>query len=309
MIRYFFRHLWESIKNLKRNGLMTLAAISSVTITLTLVGLFAAVLVNTDRLARGIENNIQINVYLQPDSTDAYETVKDDEGKTIVNDNYHVVYDQIMAFKNVEKIDFSSKTEELKRLKDTFGNDWKVFDGDANPLSDVYVVQTKSPDDVKSVAKELRLITGIENVTYGGVNTERLFKFADFIKIWGLAGIGILIFVAVFLISNTIRITIFSRRRDIEIMRLVGATNSYIRGPFFLEGAWVGLLGSIIPGAILYVTYFWAYGRFNGDLLEQSLSLYQPTLFLPFAIGGIAIIGIVIGSLGSVLSMRRFLKI
>lgn len=309
MIRRFFRHLWESIKNLKRNGWMTLAAISSVTITLTLVGLFSAVLVNTDRIARGIENNIQINVYLQPESTDAHETVVDEDGKTIVNDSYHEVYDQIKALKQVKKISFSSKVEELDKLTETFGSDWKIFEGDANPLSDVYVVQTSSPDQVKAVAKQLKLITGIENVTYGGVNTERLFKFADFIKIWGLAGTGILIFVAVFLISNTVRITIISRRRDIEIMRLVGATNSYIRGPFFLEGAWVGLLGSIAPALILYVTYLWAYNRFNGNLMEQSLSLYDPKFFLPIAAGGLALIGILIGSLGSVLSMRRFLKI
>lgn len=108
MIRNFFRHLWESIKSLKRNVWMTVASVSSVTITLTLVGVFAAVLLNVERIATGIENNIQINVYLDVDSTDSSETTTNEVGETVTNDSYHQVYDQISKVSGVESVTYSS---------------------------------------------------------------------------------------------------------------------------------------------------------------------------------------------------------
>ena len=109
MIRNFFRHLWESIKSLKRNIWMTIASVSTVAITLTLVGVFAAVLLNVERLASGIENNIQINVYLDVDSTDNFETKTNEAGETVSNDAYHQVYDQINKISGVKKVTYSSK--------------------------------------------------------------------------------------------------------------------------------------------------------------------------------------------------------
>ncbi|MEX2784114.1 permease-like cell division protein FtsX [Streptococcus sp. H49] len=308
MIKNFFHHLWESMKSLKRNFWMTLASVSSVTITLTLLGIFGAVLLNTERLASGIENNIQINTYLHVDSTDNSETTTDPAGQTIANENYHKVYDQIAALSGVKSITFSSKDEQLKQLQDTYGDDWSLFDGDSNPLQDVYIVEAADPEDVKTIADSISGIEGVESVDYGGSDSDQLFRFANLIRTWGLIGTGLLVFVAVFLISNTIRITIISRRRDIEIMRLVGAKNSYIRGPFFFEGAWVGFLGAIIPSLIVYFLYLYVYRAFSPSLELQSLSLYEPGFFIPSLIGVLFLIGIVIGSIGSLLSMRRYLK-
>jgi cell division transport system permease protein len=120
---------------------------------------------------------------------------------------------------------------------------------------------------------------------------------------------GLLLFTAVFLISNTIRITIISRSREIQIMRLVGAKNSYIRGPFLWEGAWVGLLGAIIPSVIVYFLYKLIYTSVNTSLASQDLSLINLNLFIPAMIGTLFVIGILIGSLGSLISMNRYLKI
>ena len=311
MIRRFFRHIWQSLKNLKRNGWMTLAAVSSVTITLTLVGIFAAFLLNTEKLASGIEKNIQINTYLQVDSKDAVESYVDpnDASKTIANPDYHKVYDQIAKLSNVKSITFSSKDEQLAKLKETYGEDWNLFDGDANPRYDVYIVQTTSPSKVKSVAKQIEKIAGIDSVTYGGAESENIFNLASFVRTWGLVGTGLLVFVAIFLISNTIRITILSRRTEIQIMRLVGAKNGYIRAPFFFEGAWVGFLGTILPALAIYFLYDFVFKQFNPDLLTQNLSIYSPHPFVYYLIGGMFVIGILIGALGSILSMRRFLKI
>ncbi len=309
MIRNFFRHLWESIKSLKRNVWMTIASVSSVTITLTLVGVFVAVLLNVERIATGIENNIQINVYLDVDSTDSSETTTNEAGETVANDSYHQVYDQISKVSGVESVTYSSKDEQLKKLQQTYGDDWSLFDGDSNPLQDVYIVEVDSPSDVKKVAKKIANIEGVESVDYGGSNSDQLFSIAKFIRTWGFAGTILLVVVAIFLISNTIRMTIMSRQRDIEIMRLVGAKNSYIRGPFFFEGAWVGLLGAIVPSIIIYFAYKTVYSSVNPQFEVQGLSLYPINTLLPLVIGGMFLVGIIIGALGSVISMRRYLKI
>ncbi|GAA5398230.1 permease-like cell division protein FtsX [Streptococcus uberis] len=308
MIRNFFRHIWESIKNLKRNIWMTIAAVSSVAITLTLVGIFAATLLNIDRVASGVQNNIRINTYLPVDSTDTAKVVQTVEGKQVDNEKYHKIYDNIKKIKGVDKIIFSSKDEQLKKLQDTMGDVWKMYDQDTNPLQDIYIVETEEPSQVKQVSKAIKSLDGVEDVDYGGINSDKLFKFSSFIKTWGLAGTGLLLLVAVFLISNTIRMTIMSRQRDIEIMRLVGAKNSYIRGPFFFEGAWVGFLGAIIPSLIIYYLYEYAYRQFTPQLQLNGLSMYPVNYYLYILIAVLFIIGIIIGSLGSVLSMRRYLK-
>lgn len=308
MIRNFFRHIWESIKNLKRNIWMTIAAVSSVAITLTLVGIFAATLLNIDRVASGVQNNIRINTYLPVDSTDTAKVVQTVEGKQVDNEKYHKIYDNIKKIKGVDKIIFSSKDEQLKKLQDTMGDVWKMYDQDTNPLQDIYIVETEEPSQVKQVSKAIKSLDGVEDVDYGGINSDKLFKFSSFIKTWGLAGTGLLLLVAVFLISNTIRMTIMSRQRDIEIMRLVGAKNSYIRGPFFFEGAWVGFLGAIIPSLIVYYLYEYAYRQFTPQLQLNGLSMYPINFYLYILIAVLFIIGIIIGSLGSVLSMRRYLK-
>lgn len=230
----FFRHFIESLKSLKRNGWMTIAAISSVTITLTLVGLFASVILNTAKLASDLEQNVRINVYLRANSTDQAETIVNDEGQTVANPDYKSVYNKITALKNVETVTYSSKDDQLKKLTETLGETWNLFQGDANPLYDAYVIDTTEPQYVKSVAAEIAKIDGVTEVRDGEVETERIFKLADMVRTWGLAATGLLLFTAVFLISNTIRITIISRSREIQIMRLVGAKNSYIRGPFFM---------------------------------------------------------------------------
>ncbi|URZ88498.1 permease-like cell division protein FtsX [Floricoccus penangensis] len=311
MIRNFFRHILDSFKNLRRNGWMTIAAVSSVTITLALLGIFLSVILNTAKLATDIENNVRIMTYTKLDRHDNDKQYTDPKDKTKVIDNkdYHVIYDQIEKLDHVTNVTFSSKDDQLKKLTDNLGDTWELFKGDANPLYDVYVVEADKPENVKPLAKKLSEIDGVQKAEYGGKNTDRIFKVANTIKTWGLAGSALLIFVAIFLISNTIRITIMSRSREIQIMSLVGAKKGYIRWPFFLEGAWVGLIGSIIPVLLVNYLYNVAYKSFTPSLITQGLSIIKPTEFLPVISILIVAIGMVIGSLGSVISMRRYLKI
>ena len=308
MIRRFFRHLIESLKSLKRNGWMTVAAVSSVTITLSLVAIFASVILNTAKLASDISNNVRIVVYMRKDIADNSKTIVK-EGQTVKNNDYHKIYDALTSMDHVSKVTYSSKEEQYEKLTETMGSEWKVFEGDSNPLYDAYIVDTTEHKYVDSVAAEAKKLEGVSEVQDGGANTKKLFALSDFIRVWGLVGAGLLIFIAVFLISNTIRITIISRSREIQIMRLVGAKNSYIRGPFLFEGAWIGLLGSILPVVLVYFGYNMAYQTMNKNLVAQNLSMIEPNLFVPAMIGAVSVLGIFIGSLGSSISMRRFLKI
>lgn len=308
MIRNFFRHFWDSIKSLKRNFWMSLISTSMVTFILTLVALFSMVLMNTQRIAEGIEKNIKVNVYLVEGSVDPSETVINSDGQKVVNENYHKLYDKIKKMNRVSSITYSNKDEQLKQLQATYGDDWKLFAEDPNAILDVYVIETKEPSDVKTVAKEIKTLEGVEDVNYGGSNTDVIFKTSNFIKIWGFIATGVLILIAIFLISNTIKLTILSRKRDIEIMRLVGAKNSYIRGPFFFEGAWVGMIGAILPSLMIYFLYHYLYKTFNPGLVSQGLTLYPTNIFIPVVIASLFAIGILIGAMGSVLSMRRYLK-
>ena len=287
---------------------MTIAAVSSVMITLGLVAIFASVIANTIKLSDDIQNSVRIVVYMRKDIQDQNQQIEK-EGQMVDNEDYKKVYNALTAMKNVDKVEFSSKEEQYENLIKTAGNNWKIFDGDANPLYDAYFVETTAPKYVKEVSKAAKKIEGVSEVKDGGVDTQRLFALGNFIRIWGLIGAALLVFIAVFLISNTIRITIISRSREIQIMRLVGAKNGYIRGPFLLEGAFIGLLGATLPSVLVFVVYQMVYQSVNKSLVGQNLSMISPEVFSPLMIALLFVIGIFIGSLGSGISMRRFLKI
>ena len=293
MIRTFFRHLLESIKSLKRNGWMTIASLSAVTITLTLVGIFLGVILNATKLAEDIRKNVDVSVFV-----DIGTEQKDMD----------VLEQSLKELPNVSEVHFSSRDDELKKIQDAMGDSWNLFEGDSNPLYNVYVVSATDPEHTKEIAKQAGELPNVFKADYGGDSSDKIFALSAAVRTWGLGAAILLIFVAMFLISNTIRITILSRQREIQIMRLVGAKNGYIRWPFFLEGGWFGLLGSIVPIAIMYFGYHQVYLLANPALLRSNYSLIAPNQFLLQVCGVMALIGIVIGSLGSVISMRRFLK-
>lgn len=148
---------------------MTLAAISSVTITLALVGLFASVILNTAKLATDLEQNVRVNVYLRANSTDQAETIINEAGETVANPDFQRVYNQIMSLPNVQSVTYSSKDEQLKKLTETLGETWNLFQGDANPLYDAYIIDTTEPQYVKTVAAEIAKIDGVTEVRDGEV--------------------------------------------------------------------------------------------------------------------------------------------
>nr|WP_198931940.1 permease-like cell division protein FtsX [Vagococcus martis] len=295
MISNFFRHLGSALKNLKRNGWMTIASVSAVTVTLTLVGIFLGVILNVAKIADDIKDNVDVSVFVDIGTPD-------NEVKELSN--------KLKDIQGVSKVTFSSKQDEYKKLVDKLGDTWKLFGEDENPLYDVYVLTAKDAEDIPSIQKAASALPSVSKADYGGRNSDKLFKLSKDIRLWGTIAAVFLLGVAVFLISNTIRITIISRKREIQIMRLVGAKNSYIRGPFFLEGAFIGILGSVIPVLLVTFAYPRVYVIFTKSMIANaSYDLIAPGNLIWQLNTLLIVVGVVIGSIGSVMSMRRFLKV
>lgn len=294
MIRRYFRHLLESIKSLKRNGWMSISSISAVAITLSLLAVFAAIILNAVKLADDMERNVDVSVFVV---TGANE-----------QDKKHLEK-ELKAIAHVDTVKYSSKDDQLAKIKGSYGKSWDLFEQD-NPLHDVYIVSATQPEYVKDItAKAKKMTTYVQDARYGDDLSDKIFKIAKGVRTWGLVGSVLLLFIAMFLISNTIRITILSRQREIQIMRLVGAKNGYIRWPFFLEGGWIGVLGAIVPVLLIIFGYQKFYMVANPIMQRSNYALMLPNVFIVPACISVLVLGMVIGSLGSIISMRRFLKI
>lgn len=293
-LRTFGHHIVDAFKSIKRNGWMTLAAASAVTITLLLVGSFIAILMNINKLATDIEEDVSVRVYI--------DLAADEEEQEELEQN-------LLALDEVDSLEFSSRDEELDTVVGSYGEQFELFDGDDNPLRDVFVVSATEPEATADVAEEAQDMEHVADVNYGGATADQLFEMMGNVRNVGSIIILALIFTAVFLISNTIRITIFSRRTEIEIMKLVGATNWFIRWPFLIEGALIGLVGSLIPAGIITYGYLEGFRYGQNYLAGSYMGLLEPNPFLIYLIGSLVAIGVIIGSIGSGLSIRKFLKV
>ncbi|WP_087972578.1 permease-like cell division protein FtsX [Oceanobacillus rekensis] len=292
----FRRHLREGFKNIFRNGWMTVASIGAVTTTLILVGVFLALVLNLNEMAVNIESDVEINTMIDLTATE---------------EEIITIGDEIEQISGVDSVSFSSNDDELAKLVDSMGEEgesWRLFEQD-NPLNHVYIVRAQVPEDTERIANEIETLSGVESVVFGQDVVEQLFEFNKYARTIGLVLIIALVFTAIFLISNTIKITIMARSTEIGIQKLVGATNGFIRWPFFIEGLLLGILGSIIPVAVILGGYYYLDKNFSGNI---SFSFVEILPFSPFAWQlslMILIIGAVIGVWGSVMSVRKFLKV
>lgn len=288
------RHFTDSFKSLRRNGWMSVAAVSAVTVTLLLVGIVLAFLFNVGYVAEQVENDVNVRVSVDRDVNEA-------DKKQLKK--------ELTDMPGVASVTYRSRAKELNSIVSGYGSQWQMFRGDDNPLNDVFVVKTKAAEQTVKVAKRAQKLKHVAEASYGGKTARRLFRYVDNIRNWGLGFALMLLLLAVFLISNTIRITILSRREEIGVMRLVGATSGYIRWPFLLEGAWTGLLGAVVPIIAVDVAYSIMQGNIAETQASSGLMIYGAMPFLLWLDLLLAGIGIVIGAVGAVVSMRRFLKI
>jgi cell division transport system permease protein len=287
------RHLRESLKSLGRNGWMTFASVSAVTVTLLLVGVFVVLMLNMNKIASDIEEDVEVRVLVEIGT----EKAQIEEMKT-----------KIEQIDGIASIEFSSKEEELRNLMEDMGEEFRLFEQD-NPLYDVYIVKAVNPVETKRIANEIKSFENVNDALYGEAKIEKLFSFLQMSRNVGLVLIIGLLFTAMFLISNTIKITIVARRKEIEIMKLVGATNWFVRWPFILEGLWLGVLGSIIPIAVVSTGYYYAYQFIEPKLRTSFMQLLEYTPFIYQVNFLIILMGCLIGAWGSFMSVRKFLRV
>ncbi|MBW7456891.1 permease-like cell division protein FtsX [Paenibacillus sepulcri] len=300
----FLRHIREGLKNVIRNGWMTFASISSIVISLFILGVFLLLALNVNNLADQFESQVQVQVYLQLDTDQA----KIDELKTAIGN-----------IPEVSKVEFVSKEKGLELMRKNLGEDAsQILDGydkDNNPLPDKFTVDVYEPQTIAFVSKKIEAIgmadesNPFTSVNYGKGTVETLFRITNAVRNIGLVIVIGLAVTAMFLISNTIKMTILARRREIGIMKLVGATNNFIRWPFFIEGTLIGVIGSSITIAIL----LFGYSRLV-QVSEVELGLMMIKLITlkdaGWLVAGLLLgLGTLIGIWGSTLSVRRYLKV
>lgn len=298
------RHLREGAKNIVRNGWMSFASMSSIFISLFILGIFVLLAMNVNFMAEQIESKVQIKVYLQTNVEEAKVT----ELQT-----------KIGNITEVSKVTVVSKEEGLQILKEAMGEengDWlEGYNNENNPLPISYVVDVYDPQTVEAVAAQIDSINKadgtnpISKIKYGEGYVEKLFKITNAVRNIGLVivvGLGI---TAMFLISNTIKMTIIARRREIGIMKLVGATNAFIRWPFFIEGALIGFVSSVLTTVVVLICYGQIIKLTQLDLSLMLIQLVPMKEAGLMAASLIMIIGTLIGIWGSTISVRKYLKV
>jgi cell division transport system permease protein len=299
------RHLREGTKNVVRNGWMSFASISSIAISLLILGIFLLLAVNVNYMGQQIEKQVEVRVYLEVNTSQLSITA---------------LQNGISGMTQVSKVTFVSKAEGLEKMREKLGESGKSYldgmEGDNNPLNDSFTVQVIDPHEVGVVATQIEALNQgkspkpIVKVSYGQGTVESLFKATQIVRNVGLGLVACLGLTAMFLISNTIKLTIMARNREIKIMKLVGATNNFIRWPFFIEGALLGFIGSVIPVVILGYGYWRLLKWLQPNDISSILLKLKPFAEISYLLSILLlVIGVVIGIWGSTISVRKFLKV
>lgn len=295
--RILINNIADGFKSVFRNFSLSLASISCITITLILVGVSIILSENVNKFTEDIEKDVTIVVYIDKDATK-----EDIDGIKI----------SIDLLPNIESVEFLSKEDIRKDMSiesDELGTILQGYNEATNPLLDEYLVKVKDTEKIGKTANAIKEISKVNTVKYGEGMVEELVKIFDVVKKITIIIVVGLVVVTAFLISNTIKITINNRKRQIEIMRLVGASNSYIKLPFFFEGIILGFLGSVLPIFLTCYGYIFLYQKMDGILFTEVITLVNPDKIL-FTLSLILIsIGVVVGALGSYRAVRRYLKI
>lgn len=297
LIRMLGRSIRDAFKSVIRNFSLSLASISCITITLIIVAIAIMASFNVQNFTKEIEKDLTIVVFME---NDAKEEDVDNMRENLNSKN------------NIAKFTYQSKEEvkeEMMEEYDVFKSVMKDWDDEDNPLRDTFRVKVKDVERIGKTADDLKKESKVALVQYGEGMVEKLVNaFASIEKV--AYGVVIaLVVVTVFLIINTIKLTIFSRKREISIMRLVGASNFSIKIPFIIEGMILGLFGSIVPVILTTYGYLAFYRHFDGYLFTRLIELIPPEPFIYQASIIIVIIGIIVGMIGSASAVRKYLKV
>ena len=297
LFRMIGRSIRDAFKSVIRNFSLSLASISCITITLVIVAIAIIASFNVNNFTSEIEKDLTIVVFLDNDVTEAQ--IKD-------------VKSDLEDITNIEKIEFQSKTNVKKQMQDESEVFSKILDTwpeDESPLKDTYQIKVKDVNKIGATAEKIKKIKNVSVVRYGEGMVEKLISAFDSVKKVTYGVVIALVIVTIFLIVNTIKLTISARKREIGIMRLVGASNFTIKTPFIVEGMILGLLGSIVPVIFTTYGYLTFYKHFNGYLFSELIKLILPEPFIYTVSGIVIVIGILVGMIGSASAVRKYLKI
>lgn len=291
-INYF---IVDALKSIKRNITVSFAAMLTVLVTFFVLGTFTLVGLNFNKTIEDVADKIEIKVYLQ------------DDIKLV---NKREVEIKLSEQDGVKAVTYESKDEAFTKLKNDLEGNSGMLEGyslENNPLASSYIVTLEDASYASNVTKAVEDMTGVESVTNQQELIEKISRVVDFVQILGVILFFVFIGVSIFLIMNTIKLAVYSRRREVGIMKFVGATDWFIRWPFVIEGIIIGAIGSLLATAVLYFIYRGVFGFIASNLLIANL---VPVSFvLTTLLGGFLLGGIVVGAIGSIAALRKFLVV
>lgn len=294
-LRILGRNFRDGIRSVFRNFSLSIASVTCITITLILVAIAIVISANVDHFTKRLEETLTIVVYLKEDVTE-------EQTKTIE--------EEIKKLRNYESLIYKSKDDWKQEMIDSseeLGTTLGYLD--TNPLLDSITVKVTDIKSLSYVASAIRAMEGVKSAKYGEESVDKLVFIFDVVEKAMIVIVVALILVTAFLISNTIKLTIFSRRSEIEIKRLVGTSNFAIRQPFIIEGFILGIIGSIIPIIITVYGYILIYDHFDGYLFSHIVELIKPMNIIWFVSIILVVIGGLVGMFGSSRAVRKYLKI
>ncbi len=287
----------QGIQSMWRNKSMGLASITSIAAVLMILGIVLVLILSINNVVNDTKLKFdEIEVFLEDQISSEQMTKIEDTAKDVPG---------------VVSVIYRSKEQALELMKEDWGEDaYLLEDLETNPLPNSYIIKVEDIELADNLVNSIKTLDGVEEVKYYKDIIDKLLNFASYIRIGGMIIIAVLVFVSIFIISNTIKLTVTSRKREINIMKYVGATNSYIRGPFIIEGVFFGLVGAIISIAVVYFAYRYLYLNMN----ESFYNMFTFYLIPPESIiSDISVIfltlGAGIGAMGSMLSLKKFLNV
>ncbi|NLA83207.1 MAG: ABC transporter permease [Clostridiales bacterium] len=291
----------QGFRNVFRNRIMSLASISAIAAALFVLGLVLAMVLNFNNIISGLESKVEITVFLK-DNVQSHEI--------------EAMSRQLNDWEGIKEWKFVSRDEALENWREEWGEQKYLLDGytaENNPLPDSFHITVENPDYVTEMVEKLRKLTKVEVVQYSKDVVDTITRIANATRILGLAVVVILIIMAMIIIHNTIRISVYSRRREINIMKYIGATDWYIRWPFIMEGISLGIMGAVIAGSLTAGIYYLLVQQLAESPMEGNiLSLLQllPLESIIYQIVGLfLLVGSVVGVIASVLSIRKHLRV
>lgn len=318
--RILGRNIRDSFKSVFRNFSLSLASISCITITLIVVAVSMILSLNVNNFTEIVEKDVTIVAFLDVDVTQERKLQIHDEILALDNvecgnmvekkceeENCDWAIERYCE--NIEPIDKMAISEEMMESSKVYKSVMSDWTREESPIQDTYQIKVEDINLIGLTADEIEQIEGVDVAKYGAGMVEELVSVFDVIRKVTIGIVIALVIVTAFLIANTIKITIMSRKKEIEIMRLVGASNINIKLPFIFEGLILGMFGAIIPTIVTIYGYTAFYNYFNGHLFTDFIELISPTPFVYYTSLLLFAIGMIVGMFGSARAVRKYLKI